>query len=162
MSTTSRLLMIAVAATVALPALAGDFGGHRAPHQRGFDHRKPFAVGHPGFWGRQIAFERRHHDGFYGRPGRNRLLKQFDRPGQSYSRSNVTIVFQPSGNGAGFGTYAGSSYAYDMNGGTYVTGSGYRLYAASAKQALAPKAKVIDVAKGNSCSYEAGVCVIRP
>ncbi|QFY61624.1 hypothetical protein FZ934_15165 [Rhizobium grahamii] len=161
MSATSRLLVIAVAATVALPALAGDFGGYHAPRHRGFVHREPFTVGHLGFSGRQIAFGR-HHDGFDNRPWRNRLLKRFDRPNQSYGRGNVTIVLQATGNAASFGTYAGSSYAYDVDGGTYVTGGGYRFYAASAKQALAPKAKVIDVAKGNSCSYEAGVCVIRP
>lgn len=88
----------------------------------------------------------------------------FDR----YSRQDVV-----GGNGLpsyipGIGTYAGSISGVRFKGnGIYFSKQVQRIYSpvSSEPQTLAPKAKIIHVnAKtiGAECSYEAGVCVIRP
>ncbi len=62
----------------------------------------------------------------------------------------------------GLGTYSGAISALRVRGnGIYfsVSGSG-----GERQEAPRPKAKIVDVSSGiaNPCSYEAGVCVIRP
>ncbi|WFR94975.1 hypothetical protein [Rhizobium tumorigenes] len=59
--------------------------------------------------------------------------------------------------------YAGSVDVYHANGGTYITGYGDGGYTGSSAPVMAPRAKIIDVARTrNGCAYENGVCVIRP
>lgn len=68
----------------------------------------------------------------------------------------------------GIGTYTGSISGVRFKGnGIYFAKEGHRVYSPvnSAPQPLAPKAKIIQVNTrtiGAECSYEAGVCVIRP
>lgn len=68
----------------------------------------------------------------------------------------------------GIGTYAGSVSGVRFKGnGIYFYNEGRPAYSQvkSTSQTLAPKAKIIHVnsrTKGAECSYEAGVCVIRP
>jgi|UPI00068A86C5 hypothetical protein len=181
LKTSSKLVSFAIAALIALPAAAGDFGGRSFQRHHGFGHSNPSVFGHSSGWGmrparfghssgwgmRPARFTGGYFAGSYGGFGRgherNRLLKRFYSPSTNYARSNVVIVVQPpQGEGSG-GTYSGSSYAYEADGGTYVGGGGYSPYRPEPTLKLAPMAKVIDVAvKKNSCSYEAGVCVIRP
>jgi hypothetical protein len=89
------------------------------------------------------------------------FLKQFSSPATTSSgRGNLIIVAGAAPAGSG-DTYSGSSYAYQVDGGTYVGGYGY--HAAAQPEPRAPKAKVIDVAvQDDPCDYEANVCVIRP
>jgi hypothetical protein len=170
--TSSKLVSLAAAALVALPAAAGDFGGR--PFQRhhrfygngspvfGHDigHNRGLGIRPQRFAGRDIAGG---YDGVGRRHERSRLLKRFYSPSSNYARSNVLVVFQPWQDEGSAGTYSGSSYAFETGGGTYVGGSGYGFYTTQQAPKLAPMAKVIDVASGaNSCSYEASVCVIRP
>ncbi|HEY0122744.1 MAG TPA: hypothetical protein VGC14_13490 [Rhizobium sp.] len=65
---------------------------------------------------------------------------------------------------ASIGTYAGTTNIYRADDGTYVLGDGgYDRYPGRPAPRLKPRAKVIDVKlAGDACSYEAGVCVIRP
>lgn len=159
----SKVALLVLAALAALPAEAGDrrhdwrFPGHRSVfHDR-------FVLGERVNWrNRGIRF-----DNIYGRGhGRDqvRLLRHFSSPGTNrVVRSNLIFV-APGMRDAGYGgTYAGSSYAYQVDGGTYVGGNGYGFYPATRPEPLAPKAKVIDIAvQDDPCSYEANVCVIRP
>lgn len=159
----SKTALAVVAALIALPAVAGE---------RHFDHR---SLRHHGFNDGLLVGKRTHWDNGlhlargdtnYYRP-RARLLKQFNYPATSrYGRSNIVVIAaQPETYDRPYesnGIYAGSSYAYQTDGGTYVGGDGiYRL--AAPERELAPKAKVIDVGIADDpCSYEANVCVIRP
>jgi hypothetical protein len=176
--TSSKLVSLAIAALIALPAAAGDFGGRSFQRHNGFGfghsgpslfgHRGPSVFGHNRGWSNSPArFMGAHFAGGYDSFGRgherNRLLKRFYSPSTSYTRNNVVIVVQPAQGAGPGGTYSGSSFAYETNGGTYIGGSGYSLYGSERAVKLAPMAKVIDVAaKGSSCSYEGGVCIIRP
>ncbi|MBM7048946.1 MULTISPECIES: hypothetical protein [Rhizobium] len=74
------------------------------------------------------------------------------------------IVLMEPREAANTGTYAGTADVYQANGGTYVIGyGGYNPYARPAAMQPRPRAKVINVRYAdNPCSYEAGVCVIRP
>ncbi|HEX8045290.1 hypothetical protein [Rhizobium sp.] len=65
---------------------------------------------------------------------------------------------------ADIGTYAGTADVYQANDGTYVLGyGGYGRYPGKPATQLRPRAQVIDIKLArNACSYEAGVCVIRP
>ncbi|QND48617.1 hypothetical protein HB780_23850 [Rhizobium lusitanum] len=65
---------------------------------------------------------------------------------------------------ADIGTYAGTADIYRADGGTYIVGyGGYDRYPGKPATRLKPRAQVIDVKlAGNACSYEAGVCLIRP
>ncbi|MDM9621425.1 hypothetical protein QTL94_13800 [Rhizobium sp. S96] len=165
--TSSKLVSLAIATLIALPAAAGDFGGRAFPRHHGFGNG-PSLVGQHGGWRSVPAgFTGRHfadgHDGFDRRHFRNRLLKRFDSPSTNFARNNVVIVVQGAQAGGAADTYAGSSFVYDANGGTYVGGSSGSFYRYQPTVALAPVAKVINVtAKSSGCSYEAGVCVIRP
>ena len=159
----SKVALLVLTALAALPAEAGDRG-----HDRHFPgHRSVF---HNGFvLGERVNWRNRgiRFDNFYGhRPGRDRvrLLKQFSSPATNrVVRSNLIFV-APEMQDAGYsGTYAGSSYAYQVDGGTYVGGDGYGFYPAAQPEQLAPKATVIDIAvQDDPCAYEANVCVIRP
>jgi hypothetical protein len=164
----SKVALLVLAALAALPAEAGDrrhnsrFPGHRSAFHDGF------VLGERVNWrNRGIRFDNAYGRGVYGRGhGRDRvrLLKQFSSPATNrVARSNIIIV-APETRDAGYGgTYAGSSYAYQVDGGTYVGGNGYGFYPATRPEQLAPKAKVIDIAvQDDPCTYEANVCVIRP
>jgi len=142
----SKILPMVLCALMALPAAAGE----RFPHRdRGIVH---WAGGHQWDGDR----DRRH--------GHNRYirLRQFSPVANGYSIRSINAV-PPQNDGPAYnGTYAGS-YAYDVDGGTYIGASGYAIYGAPKTAALAPKAKVIDVAvQDDPCEYEANVCVIRP
>jgi hypothetical protein len=83
--------------------------------------------------------------------------------GTSYSNgdSSVMVVVGNRSDYDTFGTYAGS--AYGPNGGAYVVSSGYPLYGGAPPAGSQSGAKIINVTKmRNACSYEHGVCVIRP
>ncbi len=161
----SKVVPLILSLLIAIPAAAGErHAGNRFPNHRGIHNGgHEFVLGQRSNGqnrGLRLAAtdERR---GGHDRD-RVRLLKQFHSRDTRYVRNNVIIVQQAQGGYAG-GTYAGSSYAYDVAGGTYVGGDSYGFYRGRPVERLAPKAKVIDVASSRSpCSYEAGVCVIRP
>jgi len=79
-------------------------------------------------------------------------------------RQPARIVLMDQPYAADIGTYAGTTNVYQANDGTYVLGyGGYDPYPDKPATQLKPRAKVIDVKlAGSACSYEAGVCVIRP
>lgn len=59
--------------------------------------------------------------------------------------------------------YAGSIAVYNSDAGTYITGYSDGGFAGPVAPVLRPRAKIIDVARMRSaCSFENGVCVIRP
>ncbi|NTF43586.1 hypothetical protein [Rhizobium rhizogenes] len=91
-------------------------------------------------------------------------LNQISAPQGFGQRQPARIVLMEPREAANAGTYAGSADVYQANGGTYVVGyGGYNPYARPAAVQPRPRAKVINVRyAGNPCSYEAGVCVIRP
>lgn len=159
----SKTTLALVAVLTALPAAAGErHFDHRFPRHHGFNDG--FLLGKRTHWDSGLHFTRGNVIRY--RP-RTPFLKQFNSPGTSrYGRSNVVVIAsQPQSydqNGGSNGLYAGSSYAYQTDGGTYVGGDGYYRVTAPVRE-LAPKAKVIDVGIADDpCSYEANVCVIRP
>jgi hypothetical protein len=163
----SKVVPLVLAALMALPAMAGDrHSGHQFARHRGGFHASPtLLVGrHTGWQNRSLHFAGS--DGSFGRhhrADRMRLLRHFSSPATGYARNNVIVIIPQAQGGDVGGTYAGSSYAYNADGGTYVGGDDYGFYPVQSADRLAPKAKVTDVAaQGNACSYEAGVCVIRP
>ncbi|OCJ10971.1 hypothetical protein A6U86_23625 [Rhizobium sp. AC27/96] len=91
-------------------------------------------------------------------------LNQISAPQGFAQQQPARIVLMEPREAANAGTYAGSADVYQANGGTYVVGyGGYNPYARPAAVQPRPRAKVINVRyAGNPCSYEAGVCVIRP
>ncbi|MBB3966890.1 hypothetical protein [Rhizobium metallidurans] len=196
LNTPSKLVSLAAAVLIALPATAGDFGGNPSPrpHNRGYDrgmaqgvvghgggigrrdiangvasgslvirHRGTSVVGDYGGWGngpRRIAGG---YDGFRPKPGRGRFIQRFSSASSNVARNNIVIIDRRGEARAPSGTYAGSSYAYGADGGTYVGGYGYSGYGYQPATRLAPMAKVINIRNArNPCSYEQGVCVIRP
>ncbi|MEZ2129892.1 MULTISPECIES: hypothetical protein [unclassified Sinorhizobium] len=168
----SKAVALVLSPLIAFPAMADDFrGGHRPlRHHGGIQRHHSISL-----------FDRRHDfrpsritrfaDGTVLRFGRH---DRFQRPrhlprmasANSYSsgvRTGTVFVVNPSYGSDLGGSYAGSGYAFTADGGTYVVADGYFSYPGTARQNLAPKAKVIDVSRHrNPCSYEAGVCVIRP
>ncbi|EJT03557.1 hypothetical protein [Rhizobium sp. CCGE 510] len=157
----SAVTLLALSALAAFPAAAGDrHNDHRFPGHRHAFHGGSFLGERVNWRDRGIRF-----DHAYGRRAdRDRMpvLKQFSSAATNrVGRSNLVIVPpEPRGYDGG-DTYAGSSYVYQADGGTYV--GGYRFYPPGRPEALAPKAKVIDVAvRDDPCAYEANVCVIRP
>ncbi|MBB4291834.1 hypothetical protein GGE16_003904 [Rhizobium leguminosarum] len=154
----SVVTLIALSALVALPAAAGErrhdrFPGHRHTFHNGL------LLGERASW-RDRGIRVDH--AFGHRSGRGMpMLTRFSSPAtHRLGRGNLIIVTGAAPTGDD-GTYAGSSYAYQVDGGTYVGGYGY--YAAAQPEPQAPKAKVIDVAvQDDPCAYEANVCVIRP
>ncbi|HWT57352.1 MAG TPA: hypothetical protein VN284_05820 [Rhizobium sp.] len=157
--------LLSLAALAALPAAAGERRlDRRFPDQRFVGHRHAFHnglfLGERANWrdrGIRFVNGRRH--------GRERMpfLKQFSSAAtERVTRGSLVVVLPPARGGDG-DNYAGSSYVYQVDGGTYVGGAGYGFYPAPRPQPLAPKAKVIDVAvQDDPCAYEANVCVIRP
>ncbi|OWV90060.1 hypothetical protein ATY75_15780 [Rhizobium sp. N122] len=162
----SAVTLLALSALAVFPATAGERRfDHRFSDQRVIAHRHAFHNGlflgrHMGWRDRGIRF-----DSAYGRRhGRERMpfLKQFSSAATNRVARSVLIISAPQPPGGGGGdTYAGS-YAYQVDGGTYVGGNGYGYYSAARPEPMA-KAKVIDVAvQDDPCTYEANVCVIRP
>ncbi|WP_064707978.1 hypothetical protein [Rhizobium bangladeshense] len=159
----SRVTLLALAALAALPAMAGE----RRDDHRFSGHRRVF---HDGFQlGERVSWRDRgiRFDSAYGhRHGRKRMpmLKQFSPAGASrIARGSLVVLLPQAAGGHGGGSYSGSSYVYETDGGTYVGRDSYGYYPAIRPEPLAPKAKVIDVAiQDDPCSYEANVCVIRP
>ena len=158
----SAVTLLALAALTALPATAGErrqdyrFTGHRHTLHNGL------FLGERASW-RDRGIHFRHAYGH--RPGRNRMptLTRFSS-GTTHRTARSLVIFAPQAPGwDGGGTYSGSTYVYQVDGGTYVGGNGYGFYPAARPEPLMPKAKVIDVAvQDDPCSYEANVCVIRP
>ena len=142
----SKVIPLMLGALMALPAAAGERFPH---HGRGMVH---WTNGYQWHSDR----DRRHGHQRYVR------LRQFSPVYNGYAVKGSNAA-APVNNGPAYnGTYAGS-YAYDVDGGTYIGASGYAIYGAPKTAALAPKAKVIDVAvQDDPCEYEANVCVIRP
>ncbi len=172
LKTVSTLVSFVAAALTALPTSAGDFGKNSFNRHgdRGFiRHHAPTIVGRPfrGWNDGRVRFS----DGYgrFGyRPGRTPLIKRASLPYRgnngygSYGGRNVLVLVQQPLSGGSSGTYAGSSYVYGADGGTYAAASGYS-FPVQQRTTLAPMAKVISVTpRSSSCSYEAGVCVIRP
>ena len=173
----SVLVSLAAAAVIAMPTSAGDFGHNSFSRHGGkvfIGHRTPMILGRPF---RGLNHGRPHFADGYGRfgygHGRTPLIKRASFPYRGYNGygggygdyggRNVIVVVAPQSGGSVGGTYAGSSYVYDSDGGTYAVGSNYGFPVPVQTTGLAPMAKVISVtAKSSACSYEAGVCVIRP
>ncbi|SCB60318.1 hypothetical protein GA0061105_110121 [Rhizobium aethiopicum] len=159
----SAVTFLALAALAALPATAGErrYDGRFSGHRHAFHGE--FRLGERVNWrDRGIRF-----DHTYGRrAGRNRMpmLTRFSSGATNrVVRSNLVILAPQAPAWDVGGTYSGSSYVYQVDGGTYVGGGSYGYYPAVRPAPLAPKAKVIDVAiQDDPCSYEANVCVIRP
>ena len=79
------------------------------------------------------------------------------------SGDSTGVVLDEAAETSVIGSYSGAGSVYETDGGTYVLSGGYPVYGAPQTAAPAPRAKIIDVARaGNACSYEHGVCVIRP
>ena len=142
----SKVIPLMLGALMALPAAAGE----RFPHRdRGMVH---WTGGNQWYGDR----DRRHGHNRYVR------LRQFSPVANGYSIRSFNAAAPQVTGPAYNGTYAGS-YAYDVDGGTYIGASGYTIYGAPQTATVAPKAKIIDVAvQDDPCEYEANVCVIRP
>ncbi|MGO4138296.1 hypothetical protein ACEQ6A_27600 [Rhizobium brockwellii] len=157
----SAVTLLTLSALAAFPAEAGD----RRHDRRFSDHRQAFhgglLLGQRVNWrNRGIRFDNAYRN--RNRKERMPFLKQFSSPATNrVARNNLIVVLpQPQGGGD---TYAGTSYVYQADGGTYVGGERYGFYPPARPEPLAPKAKVIDIAvQDDPCSYEANVCVIRP
>ncbi len=177
--TSSKLVSLAAAALIALPAAAGDFGGNVVTrhHDRGHGggsgygdigrgmghrdiangfasgsiirHRGTSIIGNYGGWDNGSRTIAGGYDGYRPHPGRGRFIQRFSSPTSNFARSNIVIIDQRGQARAPSGTYAG--------------GYGYAGYGYQPTVRLAPMAKVIHVNnRSNACSYEQGVCVIRP
>lgn len=141
-----KVVSLMLCALMAIPAAAGE----RHPYRGGGN----FHLGHVKPW---FGNRDRHH-------GRDRYvrLRQFSPVYNGYGiRSSVAAAYQNAGQSFE-GTYAGS-YAYDVDGGTYIGANGYGVYGTVNPVPTTRKAKIIDVAlQDDPCEYEANVCVIRP
>lgn len=86
-------------------------------------------------------------------------LHEISAPQDPARPQQARIVFADRQHAADFNTANG----FEASGGTYVFGyGGYEPYP-DTRPPLRPSAKIIDVRlEGSACSYEAGVCVIRP
>lgn len=168
----SKAVALVLSLLVAFPAMADDFrGGHRPFRHHGvvqrhhsislFDRRHDFRPRRVTRFADGTVLRFGRHD----RDQRPRHLRRMASANTYSSRARtgaILVVNRSYGSDLG-GTYAGSGYAFTADGGTYVMADGYFGYPGAARQNLAPKAKVIDVSRRrNPCSYEAGVCVIRP
>ncbi|MDV4155166.1 hypothetical protein R1521_23035 [Rhizobium brockwellii] len=157
----SAVTLLTLSALAAFPAEAGD----RRHDRRFSDHRQAFhgglLLGERVNWrNRGIRFDNAYRN--RNRKERMPFLKQFSSPATNRVARNNLIVVLPQAQGGG-DTYAGTSYVYQADGGTYVGGERYGFYPPARPEPLAPKAKVIDIAvQDDPCSYEANVCVIRP
>ncbi|EJC68438.1 hypothetical protein Rleg5DRAFT_4203 [Rhizobium leguminosarum bv. viciae WSM1455] len=157
----SAVALLALSALAALPAEAGD----RRHDRRFSDHRHAFhgglLLGERVNWrNRGIRLDNAYR--YRNRKERMPFLKQFSSPATNRVARNNLIVVVPQAQGDG-DTYAGTSYVYQADGGTYVGGERYGFYPPARREPLAPKAKVIDIAvQDDPCAYEANVCVIRP
>ncbi|MEF0942056.1 hypothetical protein [Rhizobium sp. BR 362] len=126
------------------------------------DRRYPARVG---AYARAAAFSADYRHGH--RPFRYRglvQLQQISWPQRYTQPQPARIILMDRQYAAEVGTYAGTADMYQGDGGTYIVGygGGYDPYRGE-PAALKPRAKVIDIKRaGNACSYEAGVCVIRP
>ncbi|WP_431673853.1 hypothetical protein [Rhizobium leguminosarum] len=157
----SAVALLALSVLAALPAEAGDRrNDHRFPGHRHAFHGG-LLLGERAIWrDRGIRFDNAYR--YRNRKERMPFLKQFSSPATNRIARNNLIVVLPQTQGGDGGGYAGSSYVYQVDGGTYVGGNGYG-YPTARPELLAPKAKVIDIAvRDDPCSYEANVCVIRP
>jgi hypothetical protein len=183
----TTLVLAAAAALSSVSASAGDYRrGHRPFHHPGpvplheISWTQRYAQPHPA---RIVPMDRRYpaHIGAYAGAaaafsgGYRHGHRPFRYPGpvrldaiswpQRYTQPQpARIVLMDRQYAADVGTYAGTADIYQADGGTYVVGygGGYNQYQ-SEPAALKPRAKVIDVKlTRNACSYEAGVCVIRP
>ncbi|MBB3611908.1 hypothetical protein [Rhizobium sp. BK602] len=87
-------------------------------------------------------------------------LHEISTPQDPARPQTAGIAFTARQHGSDFSTADG----FEANGGTYVFGySDYDPYADARLPPRRPRAKIIDVRlAGSACSYEAGVCVIRP
>ncbi|PDT13249.1 hypothetical protein [Rhizobium sp. M1] len=166
----SPVILLALAALAAFPATAGErrhdyrFAGHRHVFHGGMflGERATWRDERANWRDRGIRF-----DHAYGRrPGRIRMpiLTRFSSAATHRTVHDSLVILAPQAPGwDSGGTYSGSAYVYQADGGTYVGGDGYGFYPNVRPEPLTPKAKVIDVAvQDDPCSYEANVCVIRP
>ena len=158
----SAVALLALSVLAALPAEAGD----RRHDRRFSDHRHAFhgglLLGERVNWrNRSIRFDNAYRS--RNRKERMPYLKHFSSPATNrVTRNNIVVVVPQAQRDVG-DTYAGTSYVYQADGGTYVGGEGYGFYPPARREPLAPKVKVIDIAvQDDPCTYEANVCVIRP
>ena len=171
----------ALCGTLALPVLANDYHSrgrtifHHGTHASGFWNRE--TGGH-----RFYAYDRspRHgqersrfdHRGYRDAPERqftdghmrrNHFRMLASRDFSTRRGGGVSVIERRQPDYDFIGNYAGSVDVYHANGGTYVTGYSDGGYTGSSAPVMAPRAKIIDVARTrNGCAYENGVCVIRP
>ncbi|RXT16985.1 hypothetical protein B5P46_30110 [Rhizobium leguminosarum] len=157
----SAVALLALSVLTALPAEAGDRrNDHRFPGHRHAFHGGLLLGERIGWRDRGVRFDNAYR--YRNRKERMPFLKQFSSPATNRVARNNLIVVVPQARGGGGDTYAGTSYVYQADGGTYVGGDSYG-YPTARSELLAPKAKVIDVAvQDDPCDYEANVCVIRP
>ncbi len=172
----------ALSGTLALPVLANDYHGqgrtifHQGAHASGFRNREAgghlfYAYDHSPRQGhehsrfdpsgyRSHAPERQFTDGHMRR---NHFRMLASRDFSTRRGGGIAVIERPQPDYDFIGNYAGSVDVYQANGGTYVTGYGDGGYTGSSAPVMAPRAKIIDVARTrNGCTYENGVCVIRP
>lgn len=168
----AKFLVVAMAMTFALPSpsFAEGRGQHRhraeRPHvERQISLRERDVTRHRNH--RRIGRDRfDHNDMRADRHGRRDWSHQARREWQVRDRShrNRILIIGANRENDLSGTYAGSAYPYyEAGNGTYIYGDGYAGVDRSTR--LAPVAKIIDLKKGgrrSACSFEAGVCVIRP
>ncbi|MGY5809749.1 hypothetical protein ACXHXG_18745 [Rhizobium sp. LEGMi198b] len=159
----ATLVLAAAAALSSMSASAGDYHDGYRP----FQHHGPFPLHPPrvGAYATEVAFSTGYRHGY--RPFHHRgpvRLQQISWP-QHYTQPQPTrIILMDRQYAADIGTYAGTADMYQADDGTYIVGygGGYDQYQGE-PAALKPRAKIINVKRaGNACSYEAGVCVIRP
>ncbi len=106
------------------------------------------------------AGERGHLDWRSGRDSVRHDRRHAEGPKHHHNHGVVSPAGLPSVI-PGLGTFAGGFAAVRVKGvGNYIMVSGNR--GVDAQPLLAPKARIIDVQGENACSYEAGVCVVRP
>ncbi|MFS8111965.1 hypothetical protein QD460_09615 [Rhizobium jaguaris] len=155
--TATTLVLAAAAALSSVSASADDFRrGHRPFLPSGpvpFHHSRLVAFNHS----RLVPF---HHSRFV-------RLQEISWPQRYRQPQPARIILMDPQYAASAGTYAGTTSVYQADGGTYVLGyggnGGYGGYQSQPATPLKPRAKVINVKLArNACSYEAGVCVIRP
>lgn len=167
-------LVLAVAAVLLAPALPSVAGDYRHSSGRDFHHgqkffRHSFARSHvvPPFTANRRFASNRH---FFGdlpfaqnsRRSNPRYLRAIASPGGYAYGGGVAVVFADRQYAQSAGTYVGGSDVYQGTGGTYATGYSFGRPAEPAGY-LRPTARVINVrTAANPCSYERGVCVIRP
>jgi hypothetical protein len=133
-------------------------GGDGRSHVGGFGNR--------GFQnGGRNGFARNGNGGFGDDRGfrRNRPQRLYSLNGNGGYGSSVNVILSNQSDYGYISNYSGSADVYRSRNGTYATGYSHSSGQGQQGSTARPRAKIIDVARmGNVCSFENGVCVIRP